>query len=85
MTSRPTAPRSADMTAMVLRTDRSIGLERRPLPIPRDDQVLVDIDLCGICGSDLHSPQTPEVYLGGFILGHEPVGRISRVGGAVTG
>ena len=37
------------MTAMVLRTDRSISLERRPVPIPRDDQVLVDIDLCGIC------------------------------------
>jgi len=53
-----TAPGSAEMTAMVLRTDRSIGLERRPVPTLRDDQVLVDIDLCGICGSDLHSPQT---------------------------
>jgi threonine dehydrogenase-like Zn-dependent dehydrogenase len=73
------------MTAMVLRTDRSIGLERRPAPIPRDDQVVVDIDLCGICGSDLHSPQTPEVYHGGFIMGHEPVGRIGRVGRDVTG
>ena len=73
------------MTAMVLRTDRSIGLERRPAPIPRDDQVLVDIDLCGICGSDLHAPKTPEVYLGGFIMGHEPVGRIVRVGRNVTG
>lgn len=74
-----------EMTAMVLRTDRSIGLERRPAPTPRDHQVLVEIDLCGICGSDLHSPQTPEVYRGGFILGHEPVGRIARVGRDVTG
>jgi hypothetical protein len=41
---------SAEMTAMVLRTDRGIGLERRPVPTPRRDQVLVDIDLCGICG-----------------------------------
>jgi threonine dehydrogenase-like Zn-dependent dehydrogenase len=80
-----TAPRSGEMTAMVLRTDRTIGLERRPVPTPRDDQVLVDIDLCGICGSDLHSPQTPEVYLGGFVLGHEPVGRIARVGRDVAG
>ena len=76
---------SAEMTAMVLRTDRSIGLERRPVPTPRDDQVLVDIDLCGICGSDLHAPQTREVYLGGFIMGHEPVGRIARVGRNVSG
>jgi threonine dehydrogenase-like Zn-dependent dehydrogenase len=70
---------------MVLRIDRSVGLERRPVPTPRNDQVLVDIDLCGICGSDLHSPPTPEVYLGGFIMGHEPVGRIARIGRDVTG
>ena len=80
-----TVPGSAEMTAMVLRTDRSIGLERRPVPTLRDNRVLVDVDLCGICGSDLHSPQTPEVYLGGFIMGHEPVGRIARVGGDVIG
>jgi len=76
---------SAEMTAMVLRTDRSIGLERRAVPAPRDDQVLIDVDLCGICGSDLHAPLTPEVYLGGFIMGHEPVGRIAGVGRDVTG
>ena len=80
-----TAPGPAEMTAMVLRTDRSIGLEHRPVPTPRDDQVLVEVDLCGICGSDLHSPQTPEIYLGGFALGHESVGRIARVGRDVTG
>jgi hypothetical protein len=43
-----TPPGSAEMTAMVLRSDRSIGLERRPTPTPRGDQVLVDKDLCGI-------------------------------------
>ena len=80
-----TAPGSAEMTAMMLRTDRSIGLERRPAPTPRDNQVLVDIDLCGICGSHLHASQNPEVYLGGFIMGHESVGRIARVGRDVTG
>jgi threonine dehydrogenase-like Zn-dependent dehydrogenase len=67
------------MTAMVPTTDRFTVLERQPVPTPRDDQVLVGVDLCGICGSDVHAPQTPEVYLGGFIMGHEPVGRIARV------
>src|SRR5260221_2436977 len=80
-----TPPGSAEITAMVLMSDRSIGLERRPTPTPRGDQVLVDIDLCGICGSALPPPLPPEVYLGGFILGHEPVGRIARVGRDVTG
>ena len=76
---------SAEMVTMVLTTDRKTRLERRPVPTPRDDQVLVDVDLCGICGSDLHAAETPEVYLGGFIMGHEPVGRVARVGREVGG
>jgi threonine dehydrogenase-like Zn-dependent dehydrogenase len=73
------------MLAMVLTTDRESRLERRPRPTIRDDQVLVDVDLCGICGSDLDAPDLTEVYRGGFIMGHEPAGRIAQVGGAVSG
>jgi hypothetical protein len=54
---------------VVLRSDRSIDLERRPVLALRDSQVFVPIDLCGIFGSDLHSPHTTEVCLGGFIMG----------------
>jgi D-arabinose 1-dehydrogenase-like Zn-dependent alcohol dehydrogenase len=70
---------------MVLTKDRESRLERRPMPAPRADQVLVDVDLCGICGSDLHAPDLREVYLGGFIMGHESAGRIARVGRGVSG
>jgi 2-desacetyl-2-hydroxyethyl bacteriochlorophyllide A dehydrogenase len=73
------------MTAMVLTAERRLALERRPLPTPRADQVLVDVELCGICGSDLHAPDLPQVYRGGFILGHEPVGRIAALGREVAG
>jgi threonine dehydrogenase-like Zn-dependent dehydrogenase len=73
------------MLAMVLTNDRETRLERRPVPAPRDDQVLIDVDLCGICGSDLDAPDLPEVYLGGLIMGHEPAGRIARVGRDVSG
>jgi threonine dehydrogenase-like Zn-dependent dehydrogenase len=45
----------------------------------------VDIDVCGICGSDLDAPDLPEVYLGGFIMGHEPTGRIAGVGRNISG
>ena len=76
---------SGEMLAMVLTNDRETRLERRPVPTPRDDQVLVDIDLCGICGSDLDAPDLREVYLGGFIMGHEPAGRIAGVGRDVSG
>lgn len=71
--------------AVVLTTDRRIVLEPRAEPRLRPDQVIVDIDLSGICGSDLHAPQLPQVYRGGFVMGHEPSGRISHVGDLVTG
>jgi threonine dehydrogenase-like Zn-dependent dehydrogenase len=75
----------ATMPAVVLGTRRDITLAEWPAPRPRPDQVLIEVDLCGICGSDLHSPDLPQVYRGGFVLGHEPSGTISWVGAAVDG
>ncbi|MFC9842733.1 zinc-binding dehydrogenase [Streptomyces sp. NPDC127595] len=46
---------------------------------------MVDVDLCGLCGTDLHAPRMQEVYRGGFVMGHESTGRISGVGDAVEG
>ncbi|HEY2656754.1 MAG TPA: hypothetical protein VGI55_13260, partial [Solirubrobacteraceae bacterium] len=55
---------SGEMLAMVLTNDRKTRLERREVPTAREDQVLVDVDLCGICGSDLDAADLTEVYLG---------------------
>lgn len=75
----------AVMTTVMLTDDRRIELRARPEPVRRDDQVIVDVDLCGICGSDLHSPDLPQVYRGGFTLGHEAAGVLSWVGDEVEG
>jgi len=72
------------MPAVVLTADKRIALQDRPRPALRPDQVLVEVDLCGICGSDLHAAQLPQVYLGDCILGHESTGRIAAVGGDVA-
>lgn len=53
---------------------------------PRD--VLIDIDYCGICHSDIHQARNewpdfmPAMYP--MVPGHEIVGRVSQVGGEVT-
>src|SRR5260370_11003013 len=70
------------MPAVLLDSRRTIVMADRPMPRPQPDQVLIEVDLCGVCGSDLHSPDLP-VYRGGFVLGHEASGRISWVGAAV--
>jgi L-iditol 2-dehydrogenase len=50
-------------------------------PAPAADQVLVEIEVCGICGSDIH------IYKGGHptikpptIMGHEFAGRVVEIG-----
>ncbi|MEP6705145.1 MAG: alcohol dehydrogenase catalytic domain-containing protein, partial [Acidobacteriota bacterium] len=53
---------------------------------PRD--VLIDVEYCGICHSDIHQakgewePMVPSIYP--MVPGHEIVGRISQVGSEVT-
>jgi uncharacterized zinc-type alcohol dehydrogenase-like protein len=59
-----------------------ISIERR---IPGEHDVQIEIDFCGVCHSDLHQVRSE---WGGTIYpcvpGHEIVGRVSAVGGAVT-
>jgi len=56
-------------------------------PVPGPTEVLIEVEACGICGSDVQiinvppgHPSTPPV-----IIGHEFVGRVAAVGSAVTG
>lgn len=72
------------MPAVVLTAQGRIALQDRPRPRLRADQVLVEVDLCGICGSDLHASRLPQVYRGDCILGHESTGRVVAVGGNVA-
>ena len=72
------------MPAVVLTANGQITLQDRPRPTLRPDQVLVEVELCGICGSDLHAAQLPQVYRGGCILGHESTGRVAAVGDDVA-
>lgn len=53
------------------------------VPAVGEAEVLVEIDLCGICGSDLHMVLDGWGRKGSW-EGHEWVGRVSAVGGAVS-
>jgi threonine dehydrogenase-like Zn-dependent dehydrogenase len=72
------------MPAVVFTANGRIALQDRPRPTLRPDQVLVEVDLCGICGSDMHAAQLPQVYRGDRILGHESTGWVSAVGDDVA-
>jgi threonine dehydrogenase-like Zn-dependent dehydrogenase len=55
-----------------------------PDPTPAADEVVVAVDACGLCGSDVHSLQNGQAAPG-QILGHEFSGRIVAVGSEVSG
>jgi len=73
------------MPAVLLDEQRQFVFGQRPVPTPLPEQVLVEVDLCGICGSDLHAADLPQVYRGGFVLGHEFSGRVVATGDDVSG
>jgi 2-desacetyl-2-hydroxyethyl bacteriochlorophyllide A dehydrogenase len=68
------------MKAVVLTERRQHELLEVPEPEPAPDEVIVQPDYCGICGSDLHAPELTWHFLSGVIAGHEFAGRIVETG-----
>jgi alcohol dehydrogenase, propanol-preferring len=69
--------------AVVHAFDRPLSVEEVPVPQPGPEQVLVRIEACGLCHTDIHAargewPITPSPP---FIPGHEGVGVIEALGG----
>lgn len=55
------------------------------LPPPAEHQVLIDVEACGVCRTDLHllDGELPDIHYP-ITPGHEIVGRVAAVGAAVT-
>jgi threonine dehydrogenase-like Zn-dependent dehydrogenase len=73
------------MRAAVFQGPGTLGFEDRPMPVISDQaEVLVAVEACGICGSDLKVLDVPPGHPAtpGTILGHEFVGRVEAVGKA---
>lgn len=75
------------MRAMVLeRPGEPLALHEMPRPVPGPGELLVRVEACGVCRTDLHildgdldAPKLP------LILGHEVVGRIEALGSGTGG
>jgi (R,R)-butanediol dehydrogenase/meso-butanediol dehydrogenase/diacetyl reductase len=65
--------------------DRRLVAVECPAPEPGPGQALVEVAYCGICGSDLHFRDVPELFPAGTVPGHEFSGRIVSVGDGVHG
>jgi L-iditol 2-dehydrogenase len=77
------------MRAAVYRGVNDVRVETVPVPVDADGgigrgEVLVRIDTCGICGTDLKKIHSGS-HSAPRIFGHEMAGTIAMVGAAVTG
>jgi propanol-preferring alcohol dehydrogenase len=63
-------------------------IEDRPVPVPHDEDVLIQVESCGVCHSDLHLAagewsRFAALIQRPLILGHEIVGRVVDRGKSV--
>jgi propanol-preferring alcohol dehydrogenase len=68
--------------AVVTGFDRPLSIEDVPMPEPGPEQVLVRIETCGLCHTDIHAARGdwPIKPTPPFIPGHEGVGIVERLG-----
>jgi len=74
------------MRALLLSEYKTLSVVDMPTPEIGDDDVLVRVRACGICGSDIHGYDgSTGRRIPPLVMGHEAAGVIERVGRGVQG
>jgi len=72
--------------AVVHAFDQPLRIEDRPVPEPGPGQIVVRMETCGLCHTDIHAAHGdwPVKPTPPFVPGHEGVGLVERLGSGVT-
>jgi len=64
---------------------RPLAIEERPIPNPRAGEVLLRVEACGVCRTDLHitAGELPPLHEA-ITPGHQIVGRVEKIGAGVS-
>jgi len=72
------------MRALLLSEYKKLSVVEMPVPAIAEDEVLVRVQACGVCGSDIHGYDgSTGRRIPPLIMGHEAAGVIERVGSRV--
>lgn len=73
------------LVAQLVEIGRPLEFVDRPLPVPAPDDVVIKVEACGICHTDLHiwRGEHPVPRPLPIVLGHEAIGRVVKVGANV--
>ncbi|MFN4244164.1 MAG: zinc-binding dehydrogenase [Tepidisphaerales bacterium] len=69
--------------AAVLVGEKRIDVREFPIPPLKDDEMLIQVEGCGICGTDVHEYKRDPFKLIPVVLGHEGTGTLVAKGPAV--
>lgn len=73
------------MQAIEVTKPGQISIVERPLPVCKEDEVLIKVKAAGICGSDVHIYHGKNAFaIYPRVVGHEFVGEIEKVGSKVA-
>ena len=73
------------MKALLLSEYKQLDVVEMDKPQPKADELLIHIQACGICGSDVHGYDgSTGRRLPPIVMGHEAAGIIEAIGSAVT-
>jgi threonine dehydrogenase-like Zn-dependent dehydrogenase len=76
------------MQGVAILGERRVEIRDFPKPIPKNNQVLLKMEIATICGSDMHYYRSKQKDLGertGWVAGHEVSGLIEQLGDSVNG
>ncbi|MBW2370252.1 MAG: alcohol dehydrogenase catalytic domain-containing protein, partial [Deltaproteobacteria bacterium] len=68
------------MKVAVLSEVGKLTIEERPVPDIGPEEVLIKVEYCGICGSDIHAYKSGLLFPIGTVMGHEFTGVVEQVG-----
>ena len=72
------------MRALLLSEYNHLEVKDLPAPVPRADEILIQVSACGICGSDVHGYDgSTGRRIPPIVMGHEAAGIIVAVGSEV--
>lgn len=72
------------MRAQVLTGLNRVEFLERPMSKPERGELIIKVEFCGICGTDVHSYQNGLHIPVGAVMGHECVGTVYETAGGAT-
>lgn len=70
--------------AAVLTAPKTFEIREYPIPAIGDDEMLIKVEACGVCGTDGHEYNRDPFSLCPVVLGHEGTGEIVAMGRNIT-